>query len=221
MADKKVYTREIIEAFNILNGTGKASGLKEKVALLKAGAGNHVLKELLYYTFNSFLQYYVKQLPDVHPCFITNMECDYVEFIHLLDSLSQRAVHSPKTAVAAFLEKCSAIEQTWYKKVIARNLEIGITAKGVNQAFPGLIPTYEVQLAESVKDVTLTDKKQLARLPEAFVLQYKIDGYRMNVHKFEDGHVDIRTRSGLPVTVSRYMQAQRRSSFGRIAAMPI
>lgn len=200
MAENKVYTREIIEAFNILNETGKASGLKEKVALLKAGAGNHVLKELLYYTFNSFLQYYVKQLPDMHPCFVTSMERNYAEFIGLLDSLSQRAVHSPKTAVAAFLEKCSGIEQEWYKKVIARNLEIGITAKGVNQAFPGLIPTYEVQLAESVKDVTLTDAKQLARLPEAFVLQYKIDGYRMNVHKFEDGHVDIRTRSGLPVT---------------------
>lgn len=200
MADKKVYTREIIEAFNILSEAGRTPGLKEKVALLKAGGSNHVLKELLYYTFNSFLQYYVKQLPDVRPCFVTSMERNYGEFISLLDSLSQRAVHSPKKAMAEFLEKCSDIEQTWYKKVIARNLEIGITAKGVNQAFPGLIPTYEVQLAESVKDVTLTDAKQLARLPEAFVLQYKIDGYRMNVHKFEDGHVDIRTRSGLPVT---------------------
>lgn len=200
MAENKVYTREIIEAFNILSEAGKAPGLKEKVALLKAGSGNHVLKDLLYYTFNSFLQYYVKQLPDVRPCFVTRMEHNYGEFIGLLDALSQRSVHSPKAAVAAFLEKCSDIEQTWYRKVIARNLEIGITAKGVNQAFPGLIPIYEVQLAESVKDVTLTDAKQLARLPEAFVLQYKIDGYRMNVHKFEDGHVDIRTRSGLPVT---------------------
>lgn len=67
-----------------------------------------------------------------------------------------------------------------------------------------------MQLAETIKDVTLTDKKQLNRLPEAFVLQYKIDGYRLNIHKFQDGTVSIKTRSGLPVSGYTMLEEEAR-----------
>lgn len=201
MITNKAYAREIESAFGVLSEVSKASGTKEKVNILKANGDNNALQTILYFAFNSFKQYYVKQLVSINPDGNdNNIEARFTQFICLLDSLSMRIFKDPKAEVAQFLSSCTAMEHVWYERVILRDLQLGITAKGVNQAYPGLIPTYEVQLAESVKDITLTDAKQLSRLPERFVIQYKIDGFRMNIHKFADGHVDIRTRSGLPVT---------------------
>lgn len=200
MVTNKAYAREIESAFAVLNLVKSASSTKEKVNILKEHEGNNALQTLLFYAFNSFKQYYVKQLPEITPAGDNNIEAHFKAFINTLEKMSTREISDGHTAIVNVLSGCSRVEFDWYKGVLLRDLGLGITAKGVNQAYPGLIPTYEVQLAESVKDITLTDKKQLNRLPERFVLQYKIDGYRLNIHKFEDGHVDIRTRSGLPVT---------------------
>lgn len=197
------YTEKEIElAFRALEEMKKDNSAKGKAAILKANADNIVLKILLYYAFDSFLQYYIKQIPDVAPASRPIQAGNLKDFVGLLSALSERRIKlkDVKGAVADFLKRCNEIEQTWYKRVLLRNLEIGITQKGVNNAYPGLIPVYDVQLAETIKDITLTDKKQLNRIPDAFVLQYKIDGYRLNIHKFDDGTVDIRTRSGLPVS---------------------
>ena len=195
------YTdKEIEMAFEVLDKIKADSSVKGKTALLQANNDNQVLRNLLYYAFNSFLQYYIKQIPAVEPAVRPIQADNYENFIELLKNLSARKVQDVKGTVAAFLKLCNETEQKWYRRVLLRNLEIGITQKGVNKAYPGFIPVYEVQLAETVKDITLTDKKQLNRLPEAFVLQYKIDGYRLNIHKFDDGSVSIKTRSGLPVS---------------------
>lgn len=199
MVTNRAYAREIESAFAVLDLVRSASSTNAKVNILKEHEGNNALQTLLFYAFNSFKQYYVKQLPEITPAGDNNIEAHFTAFINTLENMSARVISNGRTAITNVLSGCSRMEFEWYKGVLLRDLGLGITAKGVNQAYPGLIPTYEVQLAETVKDITLTDKKQLNRLPERFVLQYKIDGYRMNIHKFEDGHVDIRTRSGLPV----------------------
>lgn len=200
MVANKAHAREIESAFVVLGLVRRAASTKEKIDILKQHDGNNALQTLLFYAFNSFKQYYVKQIPEITPAGDNNIEAHFTAFIITLENMSARVVSDGRTAIMNVLTGCSRTEFEWYRGVLLRDLGLGITAKGVNQAYPGLIPTYEVQLAESVKDITLTDAKQLARLPEAFVLQYKIDGYRLNIHKFNDGHVDIRTRSGLPVT---------------------
>lgn len=195
------YTEKEIElAFAALRQVKSETSTNNKVNILKANSDNKALQSMLYNTFNSFKQYYIKQLPDVTPAMRPIQASNLEAFDMLLCKLDRRVVKDIKGTVAEFLARCNEEEQSWYRKVLLRNLEIGITQKGVNTAWPGFIPVYEVQLAESVKDITLTDKKTLNRLPALFVLQYKIDGYRLNLHKFDDGTVSIKTRSGLPVT---------------------
>lgn len=199
MFTETIPVQEIETAFRALELIKAEKSTKGKAAVLAVHENNRALRTILYYAFNTFLQYYIKQIPSVEPAARPIQAENFNRFFMLLDALNDRKVKDVKGAVGDFLKLCNEIEQKWYKGVLLRNLEIGITQKGVNQAYGDFIPTYEVQLAETVKDVTLTDKKQLNRLPEAFVLQYKIDGYRLNIHKTEDGKVSIRTRSGLPV----------------------
>ena len=202
--------QEIEAAFNALEKIKSEISTNGKVAVLKANGDNQALRTLLYYAFNSFKQYYIKQIPTVKPVLRPIQAGNYNIFIEMLEHLSTREIKDVKGVVADFMKLCNETEQMWYKRVLLRNLEIGITQKGVNKAYPGFIPVYDVQLAETVKDITLTDKKQLNRMPEAFVLQYKIDDYRLNIHKFCDGSVDIRTRSGLPVTGYTMLEEEAR-----------
>ncbi len=189
----------IEEAFMAFNDVSSRNNANEKISTLASYGKNPVVKELLYYTFNSFLQYYIKQIPEpaaaAKPISVEN----YERFIRLLNELNERIYKDVKAVVSDFFERCNPAEQAWYGTVLSRNLNIGITMKGINKAFPGLIPSYEVQLAETIKDITLTDRRTIMCLPEAFVLQYKIDGYRLNIHKNSKGIVSIKTRSGLPV----------------------
>ena len=202
--------REIKLAFAALESIKADKSTKGKTAVLLENKDNNVLRNLLYYAFNTFLQYYIKQIPVVEPANRPIQAENFKAFLTLLDDLNDRKIKNVKGAVAEFLRSCNAQEQMWYTRVLLRDLELGITQKGVNKAYGSFIPVYDVQLAETVKDVTLTDKKQLNRLPEAFVLQYKIDGYRLNIHKFQDGTVSIKTRSGLPVSGYTMLEEEAR-----------
>lgn len=201
---------EIEKAFDALDMVKMARNTQAKADILLANGDNKALKTILYYAFNSFKQYYIKLVPQPEAAKKAVSVANYVEFFTLLEKLNAHEISDVKGQVANFLRKCNEAEQHWYRLVLLRNLEIGITQKGVNKAFKNLVPVYDVQLAESVKDITLTDKKTIARLPEAFVLQYKIDGYRLNVHKDMKGNVTVKTRSGLLVEGYDEMEEEAR-----------
>lgn len=198
---KRTATKgELHDAFAALTRIEAERSSREKDQILTDHQGNQVLKTLLYYAFNRFLQYYIKQVPSVEPAKKDMDPENYAAFLSLLDALAERRITSDIPGrVSLFLKGCNQTEQRWYTRVLKRSMEIGMAEKAINKAYGNYIPVYEVQLADKVKDVTLTDPKTIRRLPEAFVLQYKIDGYRLNIHKSESGNVSICTRSGLPV----------------------
>lgn len=205
---RQVETGEIRDAFHALEGVEAERSTKGKNQILIDHQDNRVLKTLLYYAFNKYMQYYIKQVPEVEPAMRDISAENYTAFLTLLDHLSSRQVVSDIPGrVAEFLKKCNAREQKWYTRILKRSLEIGMAEKAINKVYGNFIPVYEVQLADKVKDVTLTDAKTIKRLPERFVVQYKIDGYRLNIHKSESGNVSICTRSGLPV--NGYTQVER------------
>ena len=97
-----------------------------------------------------------------------------------------------------FLTECCPEEYKWYSRVIERDLDIGLADKGINKVFKNLIPTYEVLLADKIapEDLNLDTVKVLKMLPDRIVAQYKIDGYRLNIHVLDSGEVLVRTRNG-------------------------
>lgn len=75
--------------------------------MLTANADNQVLRTLLYYAFNTFLQYYIKQIPDAEPACRPIQAENLDKFIMLLDALNARKVKDVKGAVADFLCLCN------------------------------------------------------------------------------------------------------------------
>ena len=194
-------TKSIEEAFNILMDIGGESSTKAKQDILSKNQDNEVLRTLLFSAYNPFLQYNLKKIPiSMSSCNGTEIsDITYDEFLKLLVKLSKREVTGNQAVeeVSSFLEKCSAPEYAWYTRVIQKDLKIGLADKGINKAIKDLIPVYEVLLADKIPadGLNLDTPKVLKMLPDRMVTQYKIDGYRLNIHVTEDG-VTIRTRNG-------------------------
>lgn len=192
----------IISAFKALSSIEEVSSLNSKQDILQKNSGNDVLKNLLYLAYNPYLQFYIKKIP------VTQDECSdneilpirYEGFLSMLVDFSKRKVTGNEAIneLSVFLTGCSPEEYKWYTRVIGKDLCIGLADKGINKAFKGLIPTYEVLLADKIapEDLDLNTAKAMKQLPDHMVTQYKIDGYRLNIHHLETGEVIIRTRNG-------------------------
>lgn len=190
------------QAFLALEQIGNTSSLKEKQAILQENQDNEVLKAMLLCTYNPYYQYYVKKLPvKVNAAEGEGVsESRFTRLLELLVDLHQRKVtgNAALDEVAEFLTSLSTQEYTWYSRVITRDLKIGLAEKGINKAIPGLVPVYEVMLADKVnpEDLNLDTPKALKMLPNRIVTQYKIDGYRLNIHVDVNHNIEVRTRNG-------------------------
>ena len=189
---------DVLQAFQILSSIQQESSTLGKHNLLQQNKTNEVLKNLLYLSYNPYLQFYIKKIP-----IVTTGNEDYVHnylnFLQLLGKLSHREVtgNAAIEAVKITLSSCNKEEQLWYSRVLSKDLKIGLADKGINKVFTKLIPTYEVMLAEKIDpNKILDDPKTQKILPRRMTLQYKIDGYRLNIHRPSEDEVIIRTRNG-------------------------
>lgn len=121
--------REIELAFAALESIKADKSTKGKTAILLENKDNNVLRNLLYYAFNTFLQYYIKQIPVVEPANRPIQAENFKTFLTLLDNLNDRKIKNVKGAVAEFLCSCNAQEQMWYTRVLLRDLSLGLRRK--------------------------------------------------------------------------------------------
>lgn len=200
---------KIKRAFAVLADIERNSSLNSKQSILTANSDNTVLRTLLSLAYDPFLQFYIKKLPKMTATHNQlTYEVNYVHFLQLLGDLSHRRItgNAAISAVEQFFNGCDKEEQLWYSRVLTKDLKIGLADKGINKAFPKLIPTYEVQLADKInpEDLNLDTVKAMKILPQFMVVQYKIDGYRLNIHRPDEHTVILRTRNGK--TVSGYKE---------------
>lgn len=87
------------------------------------------------------------------------------------------------------VEKCDPECVDLLKSLICKDLSIGVDSKTINKEIPGLIPTFDVQLANKY-----ADKPQYVE-GKTFALTTKIDGGRIIALK-ENGKVSFYTRAG-------------------------
>lgn len=203
---------KVKRAFEALADIEQNPSLNSKQSILAANSDNDVLRVLLTLAYDPFQQFYIKKLPKIT---ITHnqltYEVNYANFLQLLVNLSHRRItgNAAIAAVEQFFQGCDKVEQLWYSRVLTKDLKIGLADKGINKAFPKLIPTYEVQLADKVnpEDLNLDTAKAMKILPQHMVVQYKIDGYRLNIHRPDEHTVILRTRNGK--MVSGYKELER------------
>lgn len=211
---------QITQTFETFENIGGVSATTQKQDILASGA-NSVTKTLLKCAYDPFLQYNIKKIPvDITSCTGTEItEACYGEFLELLVKLNSRDItgNAAIDALSDFLTRCSEVEYTWYTRVLQKDLKIGMAEKGINKVFKGLVPTYEVLLADKIPadSLNLDTPKALKLLPDRIVCQYKIDGYRLNIHVNQAGEVDIRTRNGKIVEGYNDLEAEAATKLPR------
>lgn len=162
---------QLAQAINTLKDVANHSATTDKQRILKAG-DNPYLREILYYAYNKYLTYRVKQIIDPDKYATVQPDTMY-EFKQLCDNLAEHkwGTNEALDKIKKFLALNTVEGAEVFKNALLRDIRAGIDVKSINRAFPGLVPTFDVMLADKVGDVTT--------LPYPCVGEVKLDGQRV------------------------------------------
>lgn len=184
-----------MKEFEVFKQIGATSSRNEKIALLKKNDSPQ-LRTLLWLTLNRFLTYRIKQIE--FPSTFNEVQPDITQSLEeLLLTLAKHGTGSneAKNLVKGLMKKCTAENAEWVARVVTRDLKIGIEESTVNAAFPGLIPTFEVMLAQPIYKGGKTPKNLWPTLKYPVLVEEKLDGVR-TIAICKDGKVTFYSREG-------------------------
>lgn len=155
----------IISIFKQINNT---SSRNEKELILKQNKNNNLLKEVLNYTYDPYKIYGIGK-----KAFNSKIggNSEFNNVIDLLKYLLKNNTGTDfvKAKVNIFINSQPKEHQEWYKKIILKDLGIGITSKTINKVFPDLIPVFDCMLASPYEERKFKD----------IILEPKLDGIRV------------------------------------------
>lgn len=176
-----MYLDEIQEFIDAQNSTNSNT---DKLNVLKKYAENESVKKALEYTYNTFKQYGVtsancKKRSDL-------LKHGYSDLFTLLDDLASRFItgHLAISCVNGFVEANKRHEELIFN-IIDRNLKTRSTTSMINKVIPGLIPTFDVALANAYNEKTAAKVKW----EDGYFVSRKLDGclHEDSIIEFEDG----------------------------------
>lgn len=187
-------TKEIIQAFELLEAIGGTASRTAKEDFLRAGENNPSFKLILDRTYNPDHIFGIKKKSKsitLATDFAPNVEANFQRYLELTKKLAYREVtgNAALEALAEFMAGCGKKEADWYMKSIQKDFKIGITAKSINKVFPGFIPQHSCALAMPLK-----------AYPKRYVADKKLDGYRCNAFNYGNGRVLLKSRNGKILT---------------------
>ena len=173
----------------------KTSGSNDKKAILEENKRNSLLRQALKSALDPFTPFNVVKVPKVK----TRLEFPLPEleawpaFFAVLDECASRKV-TGNAAIESVYTLFSSVTQEnekWMRKVLKKHLAIGVSTKSVNKVFPGLIPTFDVSLAQKYEEKRTEGKR--------ICIEPKLDGIRC-IAIVRDNKVMMFARSGKQIT---------------------
>lgn len=199
-----------MNALDLLSGIEKTSSRKEKEELL--AAADEWTKTLLQWALDPYRTYGLQNIPApalrdpeleaISAQVRAGLQVDEALFqVHttqlgmILEELQRRNLvgNEAREVVGQFLKELPYQTARWFHRIIIKDLSCGITDKTVNKVFPGLIPSFSVQLAE---DASGTQPK----VTYPVWCDYKLDGLRLVAIK-EGYNVTLYSRKGHEIEV--------------------
>ena len=166
-----MYLDEIQEFIDAQNSTNSNT---DKLKVLEKYADNEFVRKALEYTYNTFKQYGVtsencKKLSHLS-------SSGFSSLFDLLNDLNSRHLtgHNAISAVNGFVAANKRYEELIFN-IIDRNIKTRATASMINKVIPGLIPTFDVALANSF------DEKMAKKVnfnEDNWYVSRKLDGCR-------------------------------------------
>lgn len=181
----------------VLNKIASISGTNEKMDLIKKMEDND-LKEVYKWLFdNSRISGIAEKKFEKDYGFELAGDwstCDQKTIVDVFRYLDSHHTGTGKDVIEVkdLMEKiCTTDEEKEiFKKIVCKNLPLGIDSKTINKCFPGLIPTFDVCLCDKYYD-----KPELVDGSRQFAISTKIDGCRCIAIK-EKGNVRLVSRQG-------------------------
>ena len=189
-------TLVVDKGLDFLEAISSAKGTNAKKAILESnlGIGNDIAGSILYNTFNPYISFNVVKVPKVRKQDRTPLppEEAWELFFESADQCAQREV-TGNAAINlmhnAFMHSSEAQEK-WMRKILKKNLAIGVSTKSINSVSPGFIPTFDVALAQ---------KFERKRMSSTVYVEPKLDGIRC-LAIVKNGEASLFTRAGKPLT---------------------
>jgi len=179
--------REFVDQSNSTNSN------TDKLNVLRTYTKHDVVAMALHYTYNTFKQYGVtsKNCKKNHK--LLGYANTYGNFFGLLDDLANRVMtgHNAIANINRFVQENKEFEDIIWN-ILDRNLKTRSTTSMINKVMPGLIPTFDVALAESY------DEKMAKKVDwnDGWYLSRKLDGVRCICIIDENGNPDFFSRAG-------------------------
>ena len=177
---------------DILSEIKTIPGSNAKKSILESHRDSDLLKRVLRYGLDPFTPFNVVKVPKVtERNLVTDSETDrWLAFFEVADSCASRDItgNSAVDALHTVFSSVSREEERWMRKILRKHLAIGASTKTVNKVFPGLVPTFEVALAQKFEEKRLVGKDTVGVEP-------KLDGIRCFAI-VEDGTTLLYARSG-------------------------
>lgn len=182
---------------DILERVQNASGTNEKLEILRQNKGNRTLVKALRMGHDPFTPFHVVKVPAVSKGVrsIRDHEDDrWNGFFEAADNCAARKVTGNAAVDLLHTALCSASEseEKWMRKILKKHMAIGASEKTINKAIPGLVPTFDVQLAQKFEDKRIFGRKSVAVEP-------KLDGIRCFA-VVRNGGATLFARSGKQIT---------------------
>jgi DNA ligase 1 len=162
---------------------------------------NEIAREMVSAGLDWYRHYGVRSLPQPLSA-ERNESPGFVEFRDLLKELEGGRGHD-RQQLANFLDFYPPTVSKWLRRVILKDLEMGVSWVTANKIWPGCVKTFEVQLSE----LCTNPNKLIRKLPLAF--EPKIDGIR-SIALVEEEKITFLSRSGNEIFMMDHIKAEIR-----------
>lgn len=179
---------------------------KIKEMELKHYADNELLQKVIHYTYNPFMKYKITNQTFCSARQIVEID-ENMDIFSLMDLLSKSNINDNLRNIAyTFVEKNEEFKDL-YKKMLTKDLKIGIGPTTFNKIWKGIVPKFELQLAS---------KYDFDKHPDRlFCLTEKLDGIRC-ISVIENGEVNFYTRSGKKIEGLKEIEKDLLDNFDNI-----
>ena len=174
---------------NFVDQMKATSSLNEKKVIIGTIKNNKFIREALKYAYDPYKKYYVtsanckKRSDLIHDKYFGDLFC-------LLDNLDKRiwTGHEAISYTNGFIDNYKEYEDLIFS-IIDRNMELRASASVINKVIPGLIPTFDVALANKF------DPKRVD-WNDVWLASRKLDGVRCITIVDIQGNVKCYSRQG-------------------------
>jgi len=189
-----------VKVSKILTQVCSTRGTIAKSDILKEHIDNKILQMALKAGMDSFTPFNIVKVPkvkDAERCWPDNKMSEndrWTMFFNAANSSATRKLtgNIAMKAIWHAMASCTPEEELWMRKILQKRMAIGVAAKSINKVWPGLIPVFEVSLAQKFHP------KRIEGMDQVFV-EPKLDGIRCFAI-VENDEVKLFARSGKLIT---------------------